>query len=286
MSRSESETKHSLQVDISEELIHEALRAVEGHASAGAAKESSEVAGGEAAAASGPAVEGAAPAGDAVEILPAVDASADAAEEPIAADEAAEAAAAAAEARPEVDEVAALREELALKERLLEESAERMQQLMQRLQEANDLRLRAVADLENFKKRAAREREEVQKFGIEKLLTELLPVLDNLDRALEAADGATDVRSFAEGVRMNRRLFEETLGKFGVESFTAVGKPFDPRYHEALQQVESREFAPNVVVQEVVRGYLLHERLVRPALVIVSGGPGPEDSSEHTTADG
>src|SRR5690606_3035603 len=126
----------------------------------------------------------------------------------------------------EVEGEDALRAELALKDRLLEEAAERTQQLMQRLQEANDLRLRAIADLDNYKKRAAREREEVQRFGIEKLLTELLPVLDNLDRALETATTgqSNDFDSFVEGVRMNRRLFEDTLARFGVKGFSAVGE--------------------------------------------------------------
>lgn len=226
MPNSENPSKHSLQVDISEDAIAEALAAVETNAAPGEAGVELEVEG-------APAAEG---------------------------------------------ELAVLREELALKDRLLEQSAERMQQAMQRLQEANDLRLRAIADLDNYKKRAAREREEVQKFGIEKVLTELLPVLDNLDRALDAAGQTSDLPSFVDGVKMNRRLFEEVLGKFGVQAFSAVGKTFDPHFHEALQQVESNEHPANVVVYEMVRGYMLHDRLVRPALVAVSSGPGPSQT--------
>ncbi|WP_373046705.1 nucleotide exchange factor GrpE [Vulgatibacter sp.] len=228
MSQSETPPKNAFQVDISEDAIAEALRAVEGGSTTTGVENTLEI-----------------------EV-----------EEDVVA------------AAGEGDE--ALRAELDLKEQLLEESAKRTQQLMQRLQEANDLRLRAVADLENYKKRAAREREELQKFGIEKLLSELIPVLDNFDRALEASAGGGDLNSFAEGVRMNRRLFEETLGKFGVKGFSAVGELFDPRFHEAIQQVESTEHAANVVVRELVRGYQLHERLVRPAMVVVSSGPGPE----------
>lgn len=180
----------------------------------------------------------------------------------------------------EAPSIDALRAELQVKEQLLEESIARAQQMAQRLSEANEQRLRALADLENYKKRAAREREEVQKFGIEKLLGELVPVLDNLDRAIEASAAGGDLASFADGVRMNRRIFEDTLGKFGVKGFSAVGEPFDPRFHEAIQQVESTEFAANVVVSEVVRGYTLHDRLVRPALVVVSRGPGPAPAPE------
>lgn len=218
--------KHSLQVDISEDAIADALRAVEGDAAEEAPQE------------------------NVVELE--VEAANDAAD-------------------------AAEPSEADVQRQLLEEASERNQQLMQRLQETNELRLRALADLENYKKRAARELEETRKFGIEKILKELLPVLDNLDRALEV--GASDLDSFKEGVEMNRRLFEETLSRFGVEVFSAKGQVFDPHVHEAVQQVESHEHPQNVVVQELVRGYFLNERLIRPALVVVSAGPGPESAT-------
>jgi molecular chaperone GrpE len=171
--------------------------------------------------------------------------------------------------------IAALEEELAEKDRLLEESMRRGRETMDRLKDANDRMLRSAADLENYRKRAQREKEEVQKFGVEGLLRDLLPVLDNFDRALEAAPSCTDVASFASGVSMTRRLFEDTLGRFGVKSFRALGETFDPRLHEAVQGIESHEHPANVVVQEIVRGFLLHDRLVRPSMVVVSRGPGP-----------
>lgn len=249
MSHPES-TRPTLSADISEEAIEEALAAVEGRA-------------------------GAAPDNAAVEI-------------PVEA-EAAPADGAGAEEEEVADpaaEIASLRAALEERDWLLEEAASRNQQMMQRLQEANDLRLRAVADLDNYKKRAAREREELQKFAIEKLLVELLPVLDNLDRALESARPEMPLEGFVEGVRMNRRLFEETLAKFGVQPFSAVGEEFDPRYHEAIQTVESHEHPANVVVRELVRGYRLHDRLVRPALVVVSSGPGPAAAEEPAAVEG
>ena len=178
------------------------------------------------------------------------------------------------------EEVDPVQEEIRQQELLLEEAARRQQETMARLKEANEARLRALADLENFKKRAQREKEEVQRFGIERLLSDLIPVLDNFDRAIEHAEASNDVASFAEGVAMIRRVFEETLARHGVKGFSAVGEPFDPRFHEAIQQVESREHPANVVVQEVVRGYLLHDRLIRPAMVTVSSGPGPESAGE------
>jgi molecular chaperone GrpE len=146
-------------------------------------------------------------------------------------------------------------------------------ELEERLKESHERALRAAADLENFKKRAQKEKEEVQKFGAERLLKDLLPVLDNLDRALEAAQRSTDFESFRTGVEMTRKSFESALGKHGVKAFSAVGQPFDPRVHEAMQQVETTEVPEGHVAYEAVRGYTLNERLMRPALVVVARAP-------------
>jgi molecular chaperone GrpE len=181
--------------------------------------------------------------------------------------------------------IAALEEELAAQERLLEESQRLGRETMARLKETNDRYLRAAADLENYKKRAQREKEEVQKFGIERLLKDLLPVLDNFDRALDAAPSCTDVPSFAVGVEMTRKLFEDTLGRHGVKSFRSLGETFDPRIHEAVQGVESAEHPANVIVQEIVRGFFLHDRLVRPSMVVVSRGPGPAPEAPKPEAE-
>ncbi|MFZ5472246.1 MAG: nucleotide exchange factor GrpE [Myxococcota bacterium] len=155
----------------------------------------------------------------------------------------------------------------------LELSMEKGRELMGKIKEEHEKVLRAVADLENFKKRAAKEKEEVQKFGTEKLLKDFLPVVDNLDRALEHAKGSTDFESLKQGVAMTRKLFEDTLGKHGVKAFSALGQAFDPRFHEAMQQVETTELPPNQVVSEILRGYTLNDRLVRPAMVMVSKAP-------------
>lgn len=136
-----------------------------------------------------------------------------------------------------------------------------------------DRALRSAADLDNLKKRAQKEREEIQKFGSEKLLKDFLPVLDNLDRALAHWKDAPDTGSLREGLAMTRKLFEDTLGKHGVKGFSAEGQPFDPHRHEAMQQVETADVPPNTVVHEVVRGYTLNDRLIRPALVAVSRAP-------------
>ena len=142
-----------------------------------------------------------------------------------------------------------------------------------------DRALRAAADLENLKKRAQKEREEIQKFGSEKLLKDFLPVLDNLDRALAAWKDVADPASLREGLAMTRKQFEDTLGRHGVKGFSAEGQPFDPHRHEAMQQVETADVPPNTVVHEVVRGYTLNDRLIRPALVAVSRAPVPTQDS-------
>ncbi len=180
----------------------------------------------------------------------------------------------------EATSVEALEKELAEVRATLEVSAQRARETLERLKETHERHLRAAADLDNYKKRALREREEAEKFGVTKLLKELLPVLDNLDRALEfagtEADGSAgrslpiDEGPLKKGVEATRRLFEDTLGKFGVKAFSANGEPFDPMRHEAMQQIPTDEVPPGTVVREVLRGYLLHDRLIRPALVAVA----------------
>jgi molecular chaperone GrpE len=139
-----------------------------------------------------------------------------------------------------------------------------------KLADVHDRWVRAVADLENYRKRAQKEREEVQKFGVEKLVKDLLPVLDNLDRALAAA-AADD--PLVAGVKLVRSTFEQTLARQGVKGFSALGQPFDPARHEALMQVPSADAEPGTVVVEHARGFTLHERLLRPAMVGVAVAP-------------
>ena len=144
-----------------------------------------------------------------------------------------------------------------------------------KVQALEDQLKRTAADFDNFRKRMQREREEDRKFAIEKLLKELLPVIDNMERALESA---TNVASEADtqlvtGVKMVHKLFLDTLKKFGVEQFSAKGQPFDPEKHEAMQAVESEEVPPGHVAQEYMKGYYLNERLVRPAMVAVAKAP-------------
>ncbi len=173
----------------------------------------------------------------------------------------------------------------------LELSQAKGRELMEKLKDTHERMLRATADLENFKKRAQKEKEEIQKFGAERLLRDFLPVVDNLERALEHANSATDFDSLKTGVAMTRKQFEDALGKHGVKSMSGVGQPFDPRFQEAMQQVETTELPPNHVVAELVRAYTLNDRLIRPALVMVSKAPAeaappqPEESDTAASSD-
>ena len=131
-----------------------------------------------------------------------------------------------------------------------------------------DQLLRLAADFENYRKRASRELDDTRKYGIEKLLKDLLPMLDNLDRALAHAED--DKNPVIEGVRMVAKQAHEILTGYGVRAFTSVGEPFDPERHEAVAQVPSNEHPAGSVVEEMLKGYVIHERLLRPAQVVVA----------------
>ena len=153
-------------------------------------------------------------------------------------------------------EIAALRQELASKEEEAKNNYDRF--------------VRQVAESENFKKRTTREREEAIRFTNEALVKDLLPVLDNLERAITHAAGVGNGKPLVEGIEMVIKAFLDALGRHGVSQIVAVGQPFDPSQHEAMAQVDSESNPPNTVVQEHHKGYMLRDRLLRPALVSVS----------------
>lgn len=130
--------------------------------------------------------------------------------------------------------------------------------------------LRQAADLENFKKRSTREREDGIRFANEGLVKDLLPVVDNLERAVAHASGGGNGKPLVEGVEMILRGLLDVLAKHGVSLISAQGQPFDPTRHEAMSQVESDEHEPNSVVEELHKGYMLRDRLLRAALVSVA----------------
>ena len=136
-----------------------------------------------------------------------------------------------------------------------------------------DLFLRERAELENFKRRMQREKSEALRFANEPLFRDLLPVVDNLERATAHAQGGGNEQPLLEGVTLVLRSFLDVLEKHGVTRMTAKGEPFDPGKHDAVAQVESSEVAANTVVDEHASGYSLHDRLLRAAMVSVSKAP-------------
>ncbi len=168
----------------------------------------------------------------------------------------------------QLTDVAALNDQLSRYRAELLDVRNKLREADEKLKAEHDLRVRAAADLENYRRRAMREREETAKFGQERLLKEILPVIDNLERALDPKNSA-DVASLRTGVEMTHKMFENALAHFGLKGFSAMGKQFDPAIHEAMQAVESDE-APGTVIAEMVRGFMLHERLLRPAMVFVA----------------
>lgn len=140
--------------------------------------------------------------------------------------------------------------------------------------EARDSVLRAHADAQNAMRRAEQDVEKARKFALESFARELLPVVDNLERALEAASGDdAAVKAIAEGVDLTLKSFQGALGKFHIEALDPAGEPFDPNLHQAMSMVENAEVEPNTVIAVMMKGYTLNGRLLRPAMVMVSKAP-------------
>ena len=155
---------------------------------------------------------------------------------------------------------------------------EELEQLRWENQSLKEQILRVRAEAENFRKRLQREKDEFVRFAREGFIRELLPVKDNLERALAHAE--QEPASIVDGVRMTVEQFASILKNMGVEPVEAVGQPFDPALHEAMTQVESSEHEPNSVVAELQKGYTLHGRLLRPAMVSVAKAPVVEKTEK------
>ncbi|MDP5290818.1 nucleotide exchange factor GrpE [Oceanimonas sp. CHS3-5] len=137
-----------------------------------------------------------------------------------------------------------------------------------------DSALRAVAEMENIRRRAAQDVEKAQKFALEKFVGELLPVIDSLERAIEHTSDESDAfKAVHEGVELTLKSLLSAVEKFGVEQIDPKGQPFDPNKHQAMSMVESDEVAPNAVLAVMMKGYELNGRVLRPAMVMVAKGP-------------
>jgi molecular chaperone GrpE len=145
--------------------------------------------------------------------------------------------------------------------------------LKRQLDEKQDRLLRTLAEMDNMRRRAQREKEDYTRYATEALLRDLVPVLDNLDRALAAGRASADARGVVEGVELIQRELLRVLERHGVTRYSALGQPFDPNRHEATARVVSTTHEPGTVVSEVAPGYLLHGRVLRPAQVAVAAAP-------------
>ena len=141
--------------------------------------------------------------------------------------------------------------------------------------------VRQVAELENFKRRALRERDEGIRFAKEDFARDILPIVDNLERAVIHAKGGGNGEPLIEGVELVLKGLLDVLSKHGVEQISAVGQPFDPGKHEAMAQIESEQHQPNTVVEEYHKGYTVQDRLLRPALVSVAKAPETKNKKNN-----
>jgi len=156
----------------------------------------------------------------------------------------------------------------------------------QEIQAEKDRYLRLYAEFDNYRKRAARDMEDFRKFANENLIREILPVVDNLERAILSSNGNEEAaRCIVEGVEMTRKEIVRILERFHVRPVESLGTPFNPDFHEAVGQEESSEHEPNTVVREFQKGYLLHDRLIRPAMVMVSTAKAGEPAESGPDAE-
>jgi molecular chaperone GrpE len=153
-----------------------------------------------------------------------------------------------------------------------EQSAKDVEKLSQELAEMKDRLLRNVAEMDNMRKRLEREKADFIKYCSESILKDMIPVLDSFDKALPVSVGPTDspdLAGFREGMTMVHKQFLAALAKHGLEPVEAVGKVFDPNFHQAIQRIESGDVTEEIVATEFMKGYALHGRLIRPTMVSV-----------------
>jgi molecular chaperone GrpE len=153
---------------------------------------------------------------------------------------------------------------------------ERLQAKERELTDLHDRFLRVAADFDNFRKRAAKERSELLRYANEPLARHLIEGIDNLERAIAHADTA-DKDALLQGITLVESMLLQAFEKFGIKRFSAMGAPFDPGFHEAIQEVPSAEHPAGTVAFEVQKGYTYHDRLLRPARVVLSRGPASSE---------
>ena len=156
-----------------------------------------------------------------------------------------------------------------------EEAGDALEIALAEAEKFRDLALRSEAEMQNLRKRSERDVQNAHKFGVERLVQNLLPVMNSLEKAIETSEQAQTPEDDPqlEGLRLCLKLFSEVLEKEGIVVVDPLGTPFDPNLHEALSLIENPDLEPNSVMAVIQKGYQLHERLVRPAMVMVSKAP-------------
>jgi len=165
---------------------------------------------------------------------------------------------------------------------IMKEMEAKIEAAAQEAKDNHDRLLRVSADFENYKKRSAREMEGLRKFANESLIKEMLPVVDNLERAIDSSNNNGGTKnSIVEGVDMTLMEILKILEKFGVKPIESLGETFDPGFHEAVMQQESEDHAENTVLQEFQKGYMINDRLLRPAMVVVSKSKAKNEKNKN-----
>ncbi|MGM0594329.1 MAG: nucleotide exchange factor GrpE [Pseudomonadota bacterium] len=173
-------------------------------------------------------------------------------------------------------------QEDAAQEPSVEELARQLEEAHSKAAENWEKVVRVQAELENSQRRAQRDVENAHKFGLEKFVQELLPVKDSLEMGLAAAEGSDHevADKLREGTELTLKMFNSALEKFGIKEVSPEGEPFNPEWHQAMTMQESAEHAPNTVITVMQKGYLLNDRLLRPAMVVVSKASSPSVDEE------
>ncbi len=162
----------------------------------------------------------------------------------------------------------------------VDKSEAEVDDLKQQVEELEDKLLRAAAEFENFKKRTARQYEQIVSSAGDRVLGDLLEIVDNFDRAMAHSNGEADIDGLLKGMKLIGNQMNDLLKKYNVEPIEAVGSPFDPSLHEAMMQIASDEHEPGVVAMEIARGYRRGDQVVRHSRVGVSSGPANNDKNE------
>ena len=176
--------------------------------------------------------------------------------------------------------------EVPLEKMTKDELLQTVKGLQEKSEKDHDLYLRARAEVDNILKRNKREKEEWVKFSNESIIKELLSVLDNLEMAISHSNDENSLHALREGVELTLKGLRDILNKSGLEEIKARGEPFDPCFHHAVSAEEDENVEDGVILKELQKGYTLHERLIRPAMVVLSKGKGDKEKSHEKAPEG